>query len=176
MNNYTLNTADRLTHLKIVVVSLVAGIAVVGVGIAARPDLPDMSTRWKARAPVLKAGQPVIWTQLGPGHHPLIRVSDVSPSDSRAPFGRAIFLAGRSKPGSGRHVAGPHQADGVELGLLDGPACSARSRIWSRSSSSSTFLSSSKASASASLASLSWAFSSSAERLRFSRRWIAALA
>ena len=27
MNNYTMNTADRLTHLKIVAVSLVAGIA-----------------------------------------------------------------------------------------------------------------------------------------------------
>jgi hypothetical protein len=63
MNNYTLRTADRLTHLKIVVVSLVAGIVVVGVGIAARPSLPDMSTQLEARAPVLKAGQPVIWTQ-----------------------------------------------------------------------------------------------------------------
>ena len=37
MNNYTLKTADRLTHLKIVAVSLVAGIVVVGIGIAARP-------------------------------------------------------------------------------------------------------------------------------------------
>ena len=63
MNNYNLTTADRLTHVKIVVVSLVAGIVVVAVGIAARPSLPDMSTRLEARAPVLKAGQPVIWTQ-----------------------------------------------------------------------------------------------------------------
>jgi len=63
MNNYTMNTADRLTHLKIVVVSLIAGIVVVGVGIAARPSLPDMSTRLETRAPVLKAGQPVIWTK-----------------------------------------------------------------------------------------------------------------
>lgn len=63
MNNYTLKTADRLTHLKIVVVSLVAGIAVVGVGIAARPNLPDMSTQLEARAPVLKPQRPVIWTQ-----------------------------------------------------------------------------------------------------------------
>ena len=62
MNNYTLRTADRLTHLKIVVVSLVAGIAVVGVGIAARPNLPDMSTQLEARAPVLKPQRPVIWT------------------------------------------------------------------------------------------------------------------
>ena len=63
MNNYSLTTADRLTHLKIVVVSLIAGIVVVGIGIAARPDLPDMSTRLETRAPVLKAGKPVIWTQ-----------------------------------------------------------------------------------------------------------------
>ena len=61
-NNYTMNTADRLTHLKIVAVSLVAGIAVVGVGIAARPELPDMSTRLESRAPIL-AGKPVVWTQ-----------------------------------------------------------------------------------------------------------------
>ena len=64
MNNYTLNTADRTTHLKIVAVSLVAGIVVVGVGIAARPDLPDMSTRLEARAPVLKAGQPITWSSI----------------------------------------------------------------------------------------------------------------
>jgi hypothetical protein len=63
MNNYVMNTADRLTHLKIVVVSLIAGIVVVGVGIAARPDLPDMSTRLESRAPVLKAERPVVWTQ-----------------------------------------------------------------------------------------------------------------
>ena len=62
MNNYSLTSADRKTHLKIVVVSLIAGIAVVGVGIAARPNLPDMSTQLEARAPVLKAGKPVIWT------------------------------------------------------------------------------------------------------------------
>ena len=62
MNNTSMFTADRLTHLKIVVVSLVAGIVVVGVGIAARPTVPDMSTQLEARAPVLKAGQPVIWS------------------------------------------------------------------------------------------------------------------
>jgi hypothetical protein len=44
MNNYTLHTADRLTHLKIVVVSLVAGIVTVGVGIAARPPQPADQT------------------------------------------------------------------------------------------------------------------------------------
>jgi hypothetical protein len=62
MNNHSIATADRVTHLKIVVVSLIAGIVVVAVGIAARPSLPDMSTQLEARAPVLKAGQPVTWT------------------------------------------------------------------------------------------------------------------
>jgi hypothetical protein len=62
MNNTSMFTADRLTHLKIVVVSLIAGIVVIGVGISARPTVPDMSTQLEARAPVLKAGQPVIWS------------------------------------------------------------------------------------------------------------------
>ena len=61
MNNTSLRTADRLTHLKIVVVSLVAGIVVVAIGVAARPTIPDMSTQLEARAPVLKPG-PVIWS------------------------------------------------------------------------------------------------------------------
>lgn len=61
MNNSSMRTADRLTHVKIVAMSLVAGIVVVAVGIAARPSLPDMSTRFEARAPV-KAGEPVVWT------------------------------------------------------------------------------------------------------------------
>jgi hypothetical protein len=65
MNNYTMRTADRLTHLKIVVMSLVAGIVVVVVGIAARPSLPDMSTQLEARAPVLKPDRNVIWTDAG---------------------------------------------------------------------------------------------------------------
>jgi hypothetical protein len=36
MSNYTLLRADRATHLKIVAVSVIAGIMVVSVGIAAR--------------------------------------------------------------------------------------------------------------------------------------------
>ncbi len=62
MNNYSMHSADRLTHLKIVVTSLVAGIIVVGIGIAARPSLPDMSTQLEARAPVLKPDRSIIWT------------------------------------------------------------------------------------------------------------------
>jgi hypothetical protein len=63
MYNSTLRTADRLTHFKIVAVALVAGIVVLGLGIAAMPpaDL-GVSSQLQARAPVLKAGQPVIWS------------------------------------------------------------------------------------------------------------------
>ncbi len=62
MNNHSMRTADRTTHLKIVVVSLIAGIVVVTAGIAARPTLPDMSTQLEARAPVLKTGEPIVWS------------------------------------------------------------------------------------------------------------------
>jgi hypothetical protein len=41
MNNSSFFTADRTTHLKIVVVSLLASIAVMVVGIAARPTASD---------------------------------------------------------------------------------------------------------------------------------------
>ena len=40
MNNSSFFTADRTTHLKIVVVSLLASITVMAVGIAARPPQP----------------------------------------------------------------------------------------------------------------------------------------
>jgi hypothetical protein len=62
MNNTSIHTADRVTHLKIVAVALVAAIAVVGIGLAAHSPGPDMSAQLEARAPVLKAGQPVIWS------------------------------------------------------------------------------------------------------------------
>ncbi len=39
MNNTSFFTADRTTHLKIVVVSLLAATAVMAVGIAARPNV-----------------------------------------------------------------------------------------------------------------------------------------
>jgi hypothetical protein len=44
MNNSSLITADRVTHLKIVAVALLASIAVMVVGIAARPgaDAPQV--------------------------------------------------------------------------------------------------------------------------------------
>jgi hypothetical protein len=56
--NHSIYSADRSTHLKIVVVALVAGIAVAGFGISARTSSDEyaQSTR------VIKAGAPVAVT------------------------------------------------------------------------------------------------------------------
>ena len=58
---YSIYSANRNTHLKIVLVSVIASIIVVGMGIAAGPRLRNTS-ELEATAHVLKAGKPVIWT------------------------------------------------------------------------------------------------------------------
>jgi len=62
--NSSLYTADKATHLKIVVVALVAAILVAGVGIAARDvDLgTDVLVSQQARGPALKVGGPVSYS------------------------------------------------------------------------------------------------------------------
>lgn len=57
--NHSIYSADRATHLKIVVVALVAGIAVVGFGISARINSDD---GYAQTAHVIKAGKPVAVT------------------------------------------------------------------------------------------------------------------
>lgn len=56
MNNHSIHSADRSTHLKIVMVALVAGIVVTGFGLFSRGD-SDVQT-----ARVIKAGQPTAFT------------------------------------------------------------------------------------------------------------------
>jgi hypothetical protein len=57
--NHSIHSADRSTHLKIVVVALVAGIAVAAFGIAARSNVDLAQT---AQTHVMKAGKPVVVT------------------------------------------------------------------------------------------------------------------
>ena len=55
--NHSIHSADRSTHLKIVVVALVAGIAVAAFGISARTNSDYSQT-----AHMIKAGKPVVVT------------------------------------------------------------------------------------------------------------------
>ena len=55
--NHSLHSVDRATHLKIVVVALVAGIAVAGLAISARS-----SSEYSQTAHVIKAGKPITVT------------------------------------------------------------------------------------------------------------------
>jgi hypothetical protein len=59
--NHSIYSADRMTHLKVVIVALVAGIFVAGVGISARMNA-DESYSQTASTRVIKAGQPVAVT------------------------------------------------------------------------------------------------------------------
>jgi hypothetical protein len=58
--NHSIYSADRTTHLKIVVVALVAGVALAGFGISARSGGSDEGFAQTAR--VIKAGKPVMLT------------------------------------------------------------------------------------------------------------------
>jgi hypothetical protein len=58
--NHSIYSADRTTHLKIVVIALVIGIAGVGFGLSSRADIGSTQT-----AGVVKAGKPVLTTSSG---------------------------------------------------------------------------------------------------------------
>ncbi|MDH2386980.1 hypothetical protein [Bradyrhizobium sp. CER78] len=60
--NHSIYSADRMTHLKIVVVALVAGILVAGFGISAHNSSDEGYTQ---TARVMKAGKPVAITSSG---------------------------------------------------------------------------------------------------------------
>jgi ABC-type proline/glycine betaine transport system permease subunit len=57
MNNSSLLTADRMTHLKIVVVSLVCATLIAGIGIASR--VTESSADSRIEATVIKAARPM---------------------------------------------------------------------------------------------------------------------
>jgi hypothetical protein len=55
--NHSIHSADRATHIKIVAIALVAGVAVAAVGTSARTHSDDVQT-----AHIVKAGKPVTLT------------------------------------------------------------------------------------------------------------------
>ena len=58
--NSSMFTADRITHLKIVVVALIAAVLVAGIGVTARvTDYGNGLAGMQASGPALKAGKPV---------------------------------------------------------------------------------------------------------------------
>ena len=57
MHNFSLATADRMTHLKIVVVGLLCATLVAGIGVAAR--INDSAASGQVDATVIKPGKPV---------------------------------------------------------------------------------------------------------------------
>jgi hypothetical protein len=58
MNNTSMFTADRMTHLKIVVVGLICATLVAGIGIAARVS-DSTASNGRLEATVIRAGAPV---------------------------------------------------------------------------------------------------------------------
>ena len=62
--NHSIYSADRMTHLKIVVVALVAGITVAGFSISAHTNSDEGLTQ-TASTRVMKAGKPVVVTSSG---------------------------------------------------------------------------------------------------------------
>jgi hypothetical protein len=58
--NHSIYSADRTTHLKIVIIALVIGIAGIGLGMSSRAGIGSTQT-----AGVIKAGKPVLTTNSG---------------------------------------------------------------------------------------------------------------
>ncbi|BAT58906.1 hypothetical protein GJW-30_1_01434 [Variibacter gotjawalensis] len=66
--NHSIATADRNTHLKVIVVALIAAISVATIGIAARISNSGVElagVQAPGSAQVVKAGKPVVWTGSG---------------------------------------------------------------------------------------------------------------
>ncbi len=59
MNNFSMFSADRMTHLKVVAVALVCATLVAGIGVAARVADSSPATDGRIEATVVKASKPM---------------------------------------------------------------------------------------------------------------------
>ena len=60
--NHSFYSADRMTHLKIVVVALIAAIGIAGIGITARLSDTGMTQTARVTGPAVKANKAVVLT------------------------------------------------------------------------------------------------------------------
>ncbi len=68
--NHSLLTADRATHVKIIVVTLIAATIVVSIGISAHVTRVETAAGARSNGPVMRAGKPTTFTHRDA---PLIR-------------------------------------------------------------------------------------------------------
>ena len=59
MNNFSMFTADRMTHVKIVAMALVCATLVAGIGVAARVTDASATGAGQMEATVIKAAKPI---------------------------------------------------------------------------------------------------------------------
>jgi hypothetical protein len=59
LNNFSMLSADRMTHLKVVAVALVCATLVAGIGVAARVSDNSSAIDARSEATVVKASKPM---------------------------------------------------------------------------------------------------------------------
>ena len=118
MNNTSIFTADRMTHLKVVVVALIGATVVAGIGIAVRETAGTMPRKGTLRASTIAHAYP---------HRPLIGITLI-PTPRRAiagwletlkePFGtKRVYLVFNEGASSKRKIDTAAQADGVPASI-----------------------------------------------------------
>ncbi len=135
--NHSIHSADRATHLKIVAVALVAGLAVAAFGISARSTSDYTQT-----AHVIKAGKTMARHQLGHDDGPVRPFRDFR-RDKAAASGRPLLLRCSAQglvqeqalpwflttsegkaPGRMKRAAAFGNAGGVAIGIASPRLCS----------------------------------------------------